>query len=115
MKHLKLPILLLALLLPRALYASETNRGGVLAAPGGRFVFGQISELGRHQYMLDTQTGRLWKLACSLIDPAAPVSDDNCLEVLSPIKYSNLTQKWLDSIYEKGEYSYTPPAAPVKK
>jgi hypothetical protein len=36
----------------------------VLTAPGGRYAFGQISRLGRDQYMLDTQTGRLWQLVC---------------------------------------------------
>ena len=36
--------------------------GSVLAAPSGRFVFGQMSGSGEDQYMLDTQTGRLWKL-----------------------------------------------------
>lgn len=38
---------------------------GVLSAPGGRYVFGQISPFARHQYMLDTQTGRLWQVVCS--------------------------------------------------
>lgn len=31
-------------------------------AGSGRFVFGQISDYRRDQYMLDTQTGRLWKI-----------------------------------------------------
>lgn len=34
----------------------------ILGSYSGRFVFGQISGLGRDQYMLDTQTGRLWQL-----------------------------------------------------
>ena len=34
-----------------------------LSSENGRFVFGQISEMRRDQYMLDTRTGRLWKLA----------------------------------------------------
>jgi hypothetical protein len=37
----------------------------VLTAPGGRYVFGQVSRFGRDQYMLDTQTGRLWQLVCA--------------------------------------------------
>jgi hypothetical protein len=36
--------------------------GGTLASSGGRFVFGQISDSGKDQYMLDTQTGRLWRI-----------------------------------------------------
>lgn len=34
--------------------------GGVLSSPGNRFVFGQISEQLQGQFMLDTETGRLW-------------------------------------------------------
>lgn len=33
-----------------------------LSASNGRYVFGQISEFRRDQYMLDTQTGRAWKI-----------------------------------------------------
>lgn len=38
--------------------------GTVMAAPGGRYVFGQISNGRRDQFMLDTQTGQLWQLVC---------------------------------------------------
>lgn len=31
-----------------------------LAAPGGRFVLGQLGIVRADQYLLDTQTGRLW-------------------------------------------------------
>lgn len=34
----------------------------VLGSAGGRFVFGQISDSSKDQYMLDTQTGRLWRI-----------------------------------------------------
>lgn len=34
----------------------------ILKSENGRFVFGQISDWRRDQYMLDTQTGRLWKI-----------------------------------------------------
>ena len=33
-----------------------------LSAPGGRYVFGQIGLARADQFMLDTQTGRLWRL-----------------------------------------------------
>jgi hypothetical protein len=36
--------------------------GKVLGCAGGRFVFGQISDSGKDQYMLDTHTGRLWRI-----------------------------------------------------
>ena len=35
---------------------------GQLSSQGGRFVFGQISDYRADQYMLDTQTGRLWQV-----------------------------------------------------
>jgi hypothetical protein len=34
----------------------------VLGTPTGRYVFGQVSEYRRDQYLLDTQTGRLWQV-----------------------------------------------------
>lgn len=40
----------------------------VLGSSNGRFVFGQISSMRRDQYMLDTQTGRLWQIVQSKED-----------------------------------------------
>lgn len=37
----------------------------VLSTSGGRYVFGQISSFRSDQYMLDTQTGRLWEAVTS--------------------------------------------------
>ena len=45
--------------------AQNNIPGAVIASSGGRFVFGQMSGSGVDQYMLDTQTGRLWKLQAS--------------------------------------------------
>ena len=42
--------------------ASFKKNYGVLSGPNGRFVFGQISESSKDQYMLDTWTGRLWRM-----------------------------------------------------
>lgn len=33
-----------------------------LSSPNGRFVFGQISDSTKDQFMLDTFTGRLWRI-----------------------------------------------------
>ncbi|MHB8916205.1 MAG: hypothetical protein ACYC4K_10390 [Thiobacillus sp.] len=33
-----------------------------LGSANGRFVFGQISDFRSDQYMIDTQTGRLWQI-----------------------------------------------------
>ena len=35
----------------------------VLSSKNGRFVFGQISGSSKDQFMLDTLTGRLWRIA----------------------------------------------------
>jgi hypothetical protein len=42
--------------------AAEQPHYGVLSAPNGRFVFGQISASSKDLYMLDTATGRLWRM-----------------------------------------------------
>ena len=41
--------------------AQSSNTPAVLGG-SGRFVFGQINEYNADQYMLDTSTGRLWRL-----------------------------------------------------
>ncbi len=38
-------------------------RQEILNTAGGRFVFGQISDSPKDQFMLDTVTGRLWRIA----------------------------------------------------
>lgn len=35
----------------------------ILSSANGRFVFGQISDSNKDQFMLDTFTGRLWRIA----------------------------------------------------
>jgi len=35
----------------------------VLSSPAGRFVFGQVSDSNKDQFMLDTFTGRLWRIS----------------------------------------------------
>jgi len=42
---------------------TEIKQHPSLGCPGGRFVFGQISDSSKDQYMLDTATGRLWRIA----------------------------------------------------
>jgi hypothetical protein len=43
--------------------ASRIESGSVLCSSTGRFVFGQVSESSKDQFMLDTATGRLWRIA----------------------------------------------------
>ena len=41
----------------------KTPQKGTLCSDNGRFVFGQISDSSKDQFMLDTQTGRLWRIS----------------------------------------------------
>jgi hypothetical protein len=41
---------------------AEQSEYQVLSSSGGRFVFGQISDSTKDQFMLDTATGRLWRV-----------------------------------------------------
>ena len=41
----------------------KTPHRGTLCSDNGRFVFGQISDSSKDQFMLDTQTGRLWRIS----------------------------------------------------
>ena len=53
---------IIALLTLPALAADSPQQGGVLGVPGGRFVFGSVADGSiLATFMLDTQTGRLWK------------------------------------------------------
>jgi hypothetical protein len=93
---------LLAALLPLAAWAQSTPspaqppRGQPLSAPGGRYVFGQISDFRSDQYLLDTQTGRVWQI------------------VLHKTKGADGTERetrvldWIPYIEAEGRYSPTP-------
>ena len=66
---------LLALCAATAIAQAQTPPAGhvtTLSAPGGRYVFGQISESRRDQYLLDTQTGRLWVQTCIILQQGRP-------------------------------------------
>jgi hypothetical protein len=39
------------------------NQFSILNSENGRFAFGQISESSKDKFMLDTLTGRLWRIA----------------------------------------------------
>ena len=40
----------------------QESHKAVLSSANGRYVFGQISDSDQDQFMLDTATGRLWRL-----------------------------------------------------
>ena len=43
--------------------AQQKPRQEILNTAGGRFVFGQISDSSKDKFMLDTFTGRLWRIS----------------------------------------------------
>ncbi len=53
---------------------------GVLASPNGRYAFGQINDSYRHAFMLDTQTGRLWR---------AVYSNEDSVVTLVPVEFKH--------------------------
>jgi len=58
----------------------------VLLSTNGRYVFGQISEFRADQFLLDTQTGRLWQI----------VIDKKQNQKLQPVPF---IQVWGDESY----------------
>lgn len=64
--------------------AAQMNEpaGSIMAAAGGRYVFGQVSNAMRDQFMLDTQTGRLWRLVCKQKDKVGNCIDSSLQSVL---------------------------------
>jgi hypothetical protein len=79
------------------------GQGTALSATGGRYVFGQISESRRDQYLLDTQTGRLWVQACIASSKEDP---KQCAQTgLVPVNFTD----------GKGDPAgFAPPSAPAR-
>lgn len=50
---------IIALLLLSSMVFSENK---IMGSENGRFVFGQINDFAKETYMLDTQTGQIWRL-----------------------------------------------------
>jgi hypothetical protein len=65
----------------------------VLSSSPGRYVFGQVSDFRVDQFMLDTQTGRLWMMNCApLPGSSTPLSGlgplcEKGMQVLEPVPY----------------------------
>lgn len=101
MKHL---LLFTSILVLTSQSFSQTTSapGSVLSTQGGRYVFGQISEYRRDQYLLDSQSGRVWQVICVAKD-----KDDSkqCnLTALSPMYFTDT----------KGDLSGVTPPVPTK-
>jgi hypothetical protein len=60
--------------------AEQKSQQQILSSSNGRFVFGQISNSGKDKFMLDTATGRLWRIgesgAIGLFLKSVPYRDE---------------------------------------
>jgi len=76
---MKLSILLLLVVSATALAQTSTPAPAptILKSENGRFVFGQVSPIHADQFLLDTQTGRLWQM----------VVDKEGRQKLQPVTY----------------------------
>jgi len=59
----------------------------VLSSSNGRYVFGQVSDYRRDQYMVDTQTGRLWQI---VVRPDESNTSGDGIKILQVIPYVNI-------------------------
>lgn len=64
----------------------------MLSSENGRFVFGQISEYRRDQYVLDTKTGRLWQ---KVVAKVGKPGEETEVDVLQPIYYETKDGTWV--------------------
>jgi hypothetical protein len=63
----------------------------MLQTEGGRFVFGQISEYRRDQFMLDTRSGRLWRIV--MVKVGKP-GEEQEIQLLEAVRYVGPDDKW---------------------
>lgn len=88
--NMKRIIALLSILSTNTFAADAPATGKVLASENGRYVFGQISEYRRDQYMLDTKTGRLWRVVnVPLKNEDGTVAPGEGIPALEVIRYRN--------------------------
>ena len=96
------------LIIAAMLVGSAHSEPGTSLSGNGRYAIGQISSFRSDQYMIDSQTGRLWKINC------ASLSNNVCQkEVLVPVVY--MDQKTGLEIHSPDELMQPlPPGPPVK-
>ena len=79
--------------------AAQKSQQQILSSSNGRFVFGQISNSGKDKFMLDTATGRLWRIgetgAVGLFLKSVPYRDDKgtCSMLPGPVTPSKAKKK----------------------
>lgn len=57
-------LIFITVLFSSATFAKSNNTG----TSSGRYQIIQLSEMARHQYMIDTQTGKIWNKVCAVFD-----------------------------------------------
>ncbi|MBW1796840.1 MAG: hypothetical protein JRJ21_00260 [Deltaproteobacteria bacterium] len=78
---------------------AQESQQQILSSSNGRFVFGQISNSGKDKFMLDTATGRLWRIgktgAVGLFLKSVPYRDDKgtCSMLPGPVTPSKAKKK----------------------
>lgn len=96
MKNIVLVFLLVAFLSGPA-YSQAPNQSAqkILSSSLGRYVYGQVSDFRADQFMLDTETGKLWRAICMpLPGSSTPASElgnfcQNGMTVLEPVPYDH--------------------------
>jgi hypothetical protein len=77
----------------------KASGGKILGSSTGRYVLGQINDNSKEQYILDTQTGRLWRLAATedsiKVLREIPFVDINDQLAPSPNSVEEAKQKYL--------------------
>jgi hypothetical protein len=79
--------------------AEQKSQQQILSSSNGRFVFGQISNSGKDKFMLDTATGRLWRIgesgAIGLFLKSVPYRDEEgtCAVLPGPATPSKTKKK----------------------
>jgi hypothetical protein len=77
----------------------QESQQQVLSSSNGRFVFGQISSSDKDKFMLDTATGRLWRIgesgAVGLFLKSVPYRDEDgtCSMLPGPSTSSKANKK----------------------
>lgn len=78
----------------------------MLSSQNGRYVFGQISEYRRDQFLIDTQTGRVWKIVVKqLYNEDGTVSSEEGYPVLDPVPFNDAKGRAVDA---QGNFNLTP-------
>lgn len=94
---MRITVLAAILAIAPAAFAQNNYTAGTALSGNGRFVLGQISAYRKDQFVIDTQTGRVWRLVCLRGNPAA----DECgRTAFQPTTYLDFADK---------EIGWTPP------